>query len=1282
MRLRTPLLALVAVLAVPGAAQTKADLPAEREAHRASERVERSAVRSGRANASVAGPLSFRTFTRGNLATGNLMQVPYVTNLNVSAGYYGGTVQPNQVQWPGSSGVEYGHTMSLIVGAQVQNDAGRSLTILSESYNRSGGDAAPNGSHKYQFNALPGGYNMQGDRATRNQLNANAEDRAVLDAQGYYFVGGLGEDLNGNGRLDPREDVNGNGQLDGELTNLLQFSAQSNLRETWPAFWTPQSYPGDDRPACPFVQGTTCRPGPGVRAGRWNGAYGAFVRADQEGYYRADDRDNDEFPYYPFLDPATGQPDTRGWAEGGRRGLGVEVTARQYQWASVLAEDIFIATFDIENVSRKDIEHAIVAMIVDYDIGGQTSNNEALFDTEDDITYQWNRRDLVRNGFRVGYGGVGFLESPGLDRDGVDNDADGLTDESRSNGIDDDGDWRRWEDVDGDGQFDNEDANRNNRLDPGEDADGDGRLTVEPAFDDVGSDGLGPRNEGYPGPDPDGTETNGRPDLGEPNFEFTDNDEIDQIGLTGMVIRTPAEFDRDLDDDAVFWDDYLQPGTFVVPTETADIIYVYASGVTDIRRGQRQRFSIAFFCGNNFQDMLRNKRTIQAIYDADYNFAKPPRTPFLIAATPGDERVTLVWDASAEDSVDPIYGFDFEMYKVYRSTDPAFNEIKTITDAFGNPLLWETLKDETGNDVQFDLQNGLSGAHPVPVGDLGVSYDMGTDSGLRYSHVDSTVTNGRTYYYAVVAVDQGYDVDFFERGISALDALTPISPTESSKDIQVDALGRVTFVDQNTAVVVPQPPATDYVEPTVTATERSGNADGGLTAQFLVPGRVAAGTTYEVTFTDDGRYESLDPAFFEGGLTTGFVLRNATTGDTLATARGGPAALFQSPALTAGLYGGVRFALDGATAPTVDRLDVLPAGGRAAPARYRVTASAPTNAEQGGPVPRDYELRVGELGVDTTNSLGVTSRIPVNASLFDVTSRDAPRRVPIQLTEGAPQIPSDTLAGVLSPGDRLAVRFLGVEIGGYTFYAKSAWTFEVALSPAGAAFMAAARTRSPALYDVLVANAVRGFETRPYGPALDVPEYDDFYREVGAWYDAELGALGQIAAFQTLAASPDYAPPSVMLDAFARLETTEMPRPGDVVVLETAKPFDRDDVLRLTVGGNTVAEGVSADVLDAIVVVPDPYVAVNGLETFSPQLGGRGERRIDFRNLPRRATIRIYTLSGRRVKVIEHDAFQDRSFASWNLQSDDGLDVAFGVYVYHVEAPGIGETVGRFALIR
>ena len=258
--------------------------------------------------------------------------------------------------------------MSFLVAGEVVNDNGDSLVIISDSYNRSGGDTHPSGSHKFYFSAVPGYYNMSGNPSTTNRLNNNADDRGRLAETGFYYVGGLNEDANGNGILDDGEDLNNNDLLDLELINNVEYPAQSNLVQTWPEFWPPQSYVGDDRPACTYDRGSVCDPVPGVRSGRWNGAFGAFVRGDQESYYLADDRDNDEFSYYPFLDPETGGPDLRSWDEGGRRGLGVEIIARQYQWASILAEDIFITTYDVENVSRNDLPKVIISMMVDYDI--------------------------------------------------------------------------------------------------------------------------------------------------------------------------------------------------------------------------------------------------------------------------------------------------------------------------------------------------------------------------------------------------------------------------------------------------------------------------------------------------------------------------------------------------------------------------------------------------------------------------------------------------------------------------------------------------------------------------------------------------------------------------------------------------------------------------------------------------------------------------------------------------------------------------------------------------
>ncbi|MFB3056401.1 MAG: hypothetical protein ACE1ZQ_04460, partial [Ignavibacteriaceae bacterium] len=61
---------------------------------------------------------------------------------------------------------------------------------------------------------------------------------------------------------------------------------------------------------------------------------------------------------------------------------------------------------------------------------------------------------------------------------------------------------------------------------------------------------------------------------------------------------------------------------------------------------------------------------------------------------------------------------------------------------------------------------------------------------------------------------------------------------------------------------------------------------------------------------------------------------------------------------------------------------------------------------------------------------------------------------------------------------------------------------------------------------------------------------------------------------------------------------------------------------------------------------------------------------------------RIYTVSGKFVEVIDHNDSQDNGREPWDLTSTDGLEVAYGVYFFHIDAPGIGQKVGRFAIIK
>ncbi len=120
----------------------------------------------------------------------------------------------------------------------------------------------------------------------------------------------------------------------------------------------------------------------------------------------------------------------------------------------------------------------------------------------------------------------------------------------------------------------------------------------------------------------------------------------------------------------------------------------------------------------------------------------------------------------------------------------------------------------------------------------------------------------------------------------------------------------------------------------------------------------------------------------------------------------------------------------------------------------------------------------------------------------------------------------------------------------------------------------------------------------------------------------------------------------------------------------------------------TVAGG--RKLLDAIKVVPNPYLVRNNWDT------DKLDKHLMFTHLPTKCTIRIYTLAGDLVKIIYHDGSQN-SFAAmggttpvggtggvefWNLLTYNDQLVASGMYLFHVEAPGIGNKIGKFAIIQ
>lgn len=146
--------------------------------------------------------------------------------------------------------------------------------------------------------------------------------------------------------------------------------------------------------------------------------------------------------------------------------------------------------------------------------------------------------------------------------------------------------------------------------------------------------------------------------------------------------------------------------------------------------------------------------------------------------------------------------------------------------------------------------------------------------------------------------------------------------------------------------------------------------------------------------------------------------------------------------------------------------------------------------------------------------------------------------------------------------------------------------------------------------------------------------------------------------------------------------TGNKPGSGDVFFVRTDKPFTGNDAFEFVMkGATTDAEQTNEDLQD-IYVVPNPYVATNEIEPRNPVSNvERGDRRLYFANVPAQCTIRIYTVNGELVDTIEHNAPLDDGKAFWDLRTKDNMDIAYGLYIFHVESAE-GEFVGKFAVIK
>ena len=739
-------------------------------------------------------------------------------------------------------------------------------------------------------------------------------------------------------------------------------------------------------------------------------------------------------------------------------------------------------------------------------------------------------------------------------------------------------------------------------------------------FDDVGIEGDpdSPSNGQGDGLATSGAGTNFP---GEPNIDKTDVSETDLIGVSRAIIFQANSLQPS--QDASIWKDYLLPGEFnVVGVPGSDQDIYISSGLFPLRVGESQSFAVAIAAaasnsasGTAAEDRAQlnnNLDQARVAYEADYQFAVAPNPPIL-KAVPGDGKVTLYWEPNSESSFDRYLnkisgnGFDFEGYKIYRSTDPSFEDILTVTDAYGNATYYSDI-------AIFDKDNGIQGLHPVDVN--GVKFDLGTDSGLRRTYVDTDVVNGKTYYYAVTGFDYGY---------------TPagIAPSESPIQISQGPDGSISF-GVNVLTVRPSRSQAGYIDPEKPqASIIQGSPGGTVSVDIIDPFQLKGDNLYEVTFED---------TLIEGGTnpdtirTQNFTLANITGGasDTL---------ISRSPNV------------DGGNNPITEGFAISMTN----------IESFGLNTQRSGWSSSDTQLPPHGYSFATQGALKVSDYEIIlgdNVGFGQSTERTIKASATVSIT--APSVPTNFK--VVNTYTNEDVEYAFVDSNPNTPFA----TREAACDP----------------------------------NSNDVPK--DPSQPDSVYVTPEDGVLSAVTGIDGLCSDGIYLIEDVrgVQDTLTyRIElrptssnnvfTTQNPQEGDTLRLFTTKPFSRNDIFQFRMDPENLPKvdtDSAKNALDDILVIPNPYKVSSIYEQEAAGGSRQQNREIHFTGMPVPSTLRIFTSSGMLVREIEvtsnNVAGANGGTYIWDLLTKDNLEIAYGIYIYHVEAKGVGNKTGKFAVIK
>ncbi len=721
----------------------------------------------------------------------------------------------------------------------------------------------------------------------------------------------------------------------------------------------------------------------------------------------------------------------------------------------------------------------------------------------------------------------------------------------------------------------------------------------------------------------------------------------------------------------------------------------------------------------------------QAIVDNKFAMPAPPEPPEFYLA-PEDGRITVVWEPSpTEEAGDPYYALasdastplynpnyrrdDVEGFRIYRGhrpsdlkliaqfdkrdtrfidrtceTDPKFFPGATCDTVRERAILSPFVQYPLGGVVDFDGYPVVLKADTA----LAARFRDSTavymvDSGIPAAFVDTTVENGFQYYYKVTA----FDINSLRSGPSSLESSGKVkvaTPQAPASDLTA-AQYAVGLLDRTGEPLdLPQPnldPQTGTFSGPQAPTDQLAGQFLEYVSSLLTPG------TYQV------RVDSVVPQYYSGEyyLTTTGQDGSVVVGNPDNGGLGGcePACVFELPTILVPSDPRKRDELIGAG------IDAPPAAGRltsvlsadlvhwhSGDSDWAYTVPGFWDVDPPSPDALDGGSRwfSGENETMADPTLGLShGRLDGVAVIFQPT--------PFQGLLNPPELACEPTA----VADHMR-RFFQT-----TWLARRAADMKVYWGSAGVDSVIDATHDLPVPYS----PAIRG----SYGFVNDdangdgVIEYVDFWYLDGLQKTSNIGCASSGPNMTTLSPQPQLRPVDVDGDRLPDGQGFSMYIAGEPFIFQRSTiPSNTVWTLRTYNGIVTKASGSytfqstprtagvtglrfavtvqaaaefeppTAD-LSKIHTVPDPYYAAS---RYDP---APGVRRLLFVNLPARATIRIYSLSGLLVDIINHDDPSGGGQAEWDLRNRGRELVASGVYFYHVTTRDGRNHIGKFTII-